>query len=207
MTCKHLILRHCKKQDFILADATNICRGVLWQQQVGVLEEQYSYQLLNVTVRSFNGAKYISLGEHSEIQHIDNIGNTADESIFMGSGSLKIITADLVTIISNDSYASCRNCNAKVTGSNSILVICGKCSAKMKMAKCPKKTVARVILEDDKNKEYKVTIFNDILNQILAYAVPHASSINLEDQLLSAPVLVYTINSKDTVTSVSQVAS
>ena len=77
----------------------------------------------------------------------------------------------------------------------------------MKMAKCPKKTVARVILEDDKNKEYKVTIFNDILNQILVYAVPHTSSIDLEDQLLSAPVLVYTINSKDTVTSVSQVAS
>ena len=52
-----------------------------------------------------------------------------------------------------------------------------------------------------------VTIFNDILNQILAYAVPHTSSIDLEDQLLSAPVPVYTINSKDTVTSVSQVAS
>ena len=88
-----------------------------------------------------------------------------------------------------------------------LLQLCRKCSAKMKMAKCPKKTVAQVILEDDKNKEYKVTIFNDILNQILVYAVPHTSSINLEDQLLSAPVLVYTINSKDTVTSVSQVAS
>ena len=164
-----------RKQDFSFADSTSICRGVLWQQQVGLLQEQNSYKLLNVTVRSFNGAKYISLGEHSEIKHIDDIGDTTDESVFAGSGNLKVITADLVTIISTESYASCRNCNAKVTDCNSAVVICGKCNAKMKSSKCAKKTFARVILEDDKCNEYKVTIFNDIFNQLIGYALTQVS--------------------------------
>jgi len=115
----------------------------------------------------------------------------------------KIATADLVTIISTESYASCRNCNAKVTDCNSAVVICGKCNAKMKSSKCAKKTFARVILEDDKCNEYKVTIFNDIFNQLIRYAPPHSSTTDVEEQLLLLPLLVYTHNAKDTVTSVT----
>ena len=54
------------KQDFVLADCTDACRGVVWQEQVNMLKEEHSYKLANVTVRSFNGAKYVSVGEKSE---------------------------------------------------------------------------------------------------------------------------------------------
>jgi len=51
------------KQEFVLADCTDVCRGVIWQEQVNKLKEDCSYKFINVTVRSFNGTKYISVGE------------------------------------------------------------------------------------------------------------------------------------------------
>jgi len=41
------------KQEFVLADKTNLCRGVIWEEQVDVLKEGSSYKLVNVTVQSF----------------------------------------------------------------------------------------------------------------------------------------------------------
>ena len=39
----------------------------------------------------------------------------------------------------------------------------------MKLAKCGKKGVARVILEDEGSNELKVTIFSEILDQIIDF--------------------------------------
>lgn len=57
---------------------------------MNVLKEEDSYKFLNATVRSFNGSKYISLGEKSEIQKIKDIGDVLDKSVFDGSGELKV---------------------------------------------------------------------------------------------------------------------
>ena len=51
--------------------------------------------------------------------------------------------------------------------------------------------------------EYKVTIFSEILEQILNYAKSLTNSMDLVEQLLSAPKLTYTFNTKETVVSVS----
>lgn len=51
------------------------------------------------------------------------------------------------------------------------------------------KIVARVILEDEAEKEYKVTIFSEILEQIVNYAKSLTNSVDLVEQLLAAPKL------------------
>lgn len=65
------------------------------------------------------------------------------------------------------------------------------------------KIVARVILEDEAEKEYKVTIFSEILEQIVNYAKSLTNSVDLVEQLLVAPKLTYTLNAKETIVSVS----
>ena len=192
------------KQDFMFADGTGVCRGVVWQQQVDMLREEHSYKLLNVTIRSFNGGKYISLGERSEIQEIEDVGYVVDESVFNETGQLKVFNAEIVAVINSETYISCKNCNAKVLESSGNIAVCGKCSTKMKLSKCGKKSVTRVILEDEKENEHKVTIFSDILHQIVEYAKPLTNSVDLVEQLLLAPKLSYTINAKETVASVSR---
>ena len=144
------------KQDFTLADGTSVCRGVLWQQQVDVLREECSYKLLNVTVRSFNGAKYISLGESSEIQEIENIGDVVVESTFTGFGELKVVKGEIVAVISSETYTSCKNCNAKVLESSRNIVECGKCNTKMKVSKCGKKLLPVSSLRMKQKKSTKL---------------------------------------------------
>ncbi len=47
------------KQDFTITDCTGDCRGVAWETDVGYFKTDKSYRLENVTIRTFNSAKYI----------------------------------------------------------------------------------------------------------------------------------------------------
>ena len=49
------------KQEVVLADGTAACRCVLWEAHTDEVEEGNSYKLENVTVRSFNGSKYLAI--------------------------------------------------------------------------------------------------------------------------------------------------
>ena len=75
----------------------------------------------------------------------------------------------------------------------------------MKIARCNDHRVVNVLLLDENDKEYKVTIFNDIIDQILMFSTDAANDVSedIADKLLNAPVLYYTINQKDIVSSVS----
>ena len=55
------------KQDFVFADATGVCWGVVWEDRVGLLEVEKSYELKNVMVRAYQGVKYLSLSEKAEV--------------------------------------------------------------------------------------------------------------------------------------------
>ena len=54
------------------------------------------------------------LGGQSEISEVDDIGDIVAEDSFYGSGQLKVFKGEIVAVISNDVYNSCRNCNAKI---------------------------------------------------------------------------------------------
>ena len=50
------------------------------------LRDKPVLQILQVTVRSFNGCKYFSLGEKCEVQAIEDIGEVADDDLDNGNG-------------------------------------------------------------------------------------------------------------------------
>ena len=164
-----------QKRDFFLSDQTGIYRCVAWESHIELLQENNSYCITNATVRSFNGEKYVSIGQQCEITMIQDIGQVIDSENPEGSsGRAKVIKAEIVTVITIDIYKSCSNCFAKVPPTESLLVVCQKCNAKMKLAKmklakCPHQSVANVILEDDTKKLHRVTVFNDVLQQIRSF--------------------------------------
>ena len=82
---------------------------------------------------------------------------------------------------------------------------CSKCNSKMKIKKCKVKSVARVILEDREGKEYKVNIFNEVINEVSEISEDVADR-DIASQLLSSPELIYTVNTiKETICSVARV--
>jgi len=75
----------------------------------------------------------------------------------------------------------------------------------MKLARCGSQSVANVILADKDNNMYRVAIFNQLFEEISNHGKQVIGEGELADYLLSAPTLKYTITSKDTVSSVSQI--
>ena len=86
-------------------------------------------------VTSFNGVKYLSLGDKEVITTVGDMGDVVDESTYKGRGGITGIQAEIVTILKVETYIGCRNCNNKVTQVGAIGE-CTKCNAKMKISKC-----------------------------------------------------------------------
>ena len=189
------------KRDCLFADSTAVYRCVAWEDQIKLLQENKSYELSKVTVRSFNGAKYLSVGEGCGINQIEDVGDVIDdESAESGSGGAKVVKGDIVAVVSLDLYKGCRNCNAKVANTSTVFGVCTKCNTKMKLTRCANQSVANVILEDLDGKEYRVAIFNDVLEKIVAVCEA-TDEADIGEKLLTAPTLAYTISHKDIVSS------
>ena len=65
-------------------------------------------------------------------------------------------------------------------------------------------------MEDLENsKEFKLTIFDEILNQVIGFAkeVLQDSNCDFTELLLSAPELIFTFSSKEVVSSVAKVVN
>ena len=197
--------KRLKKQEFAISDGTAALRGVAWENHIDTLEEGMSYKICSASVRSFNGAKYLSVGERSTVEVNDDIGDVVEESIYDGSGDVQVIKGEIIGVVNCESYASCKNCDGKVVQFNQLL---GKCSATLKMARCSNKKVARVILVDLDGSKYKLTLFDEVINQIIDFAkekLQNTCNCDLQELLLSAPDLIYTFTSKEVVSSVTKI--
>jgi len=192
-----------KKRDFLIADSTSSCRGVVWEQHIDMLEEGKCYKIMSATVRSFNGTKYVSLGERALINCVSDIGAVVEECVDEGAGGLVVVNAEIVAVLKNEVYIGCRICNSKLLEVGGVGE-CPKCGAKMKLAKCKGKKIARILLQDVNNKEFEVTMFDEIVEQVVGFSDTTSIEVSIDDKLLATPSLMFTIRN-EVVTSVSKV--
>ena len=193
------------ERDFLFADKTAIYRGVAWENHIELLEQEHSYQFNNATVRSYSGDKYLSVGVNCGVAKIEGIGEVLDDELPENQGKVKVVTTEVVVVVSVEVYKSCRNCSMKIIDSGSQFAVCTKCGSKVKLSKCGNSSIANVILEDADKKEYRVTMFDEVLSIALQYGEDAIGECDVQDQLLSLPPLSYTINHKDIVSSISQI--
>ena len=91
------------KRDCEIPGSTAIYRCVTWEEQIKLFQENKSYKLNNVTFRSFNGAKYLSLGEGCDVQETEDIGEVIDdENVASQSGSAKVVKGKIVAVVAID---------------------------------------------------------------------------------------------------------
>ena len=115
--------------------------------------------------------------------------------------------AEIVEVASMDSYNSSRSCSGKVTEVKKGVRECTKCHCKIKISKSKQQNVARVVLEDEGGKEYKVTMCGEMIQTIVQMSnkeVATDEDLELSESLLMSPQLTYTVNvKKETVSFVS----
>ena len=194
------------KQEFVFADCTAACRGVLWEEHINELKEGSCYYITNGTVRSFNETKYVSIGEKAMIKAVNDIGDVVDDVVFDENGGIVVVKGEVIGVVSVETYTSCVSCHGKVTETKTGVGQCSKCSTKVKMGKCKIQSVARVVIEEEGGKEHKLTMFGEIVEQIGDISRDVAGPCDdVSEQLLMSPQLRYTINlKKETVCSVTK---
>ena len=83
---------------------------------------------------------------------------------------------------------------------------CMKCGSKVKLMKSKRQNVARVILLEEGGKEYKVTMFGDVIESAVHISVQKCGDEtgDVSELLVLSPQLNYTLNlKKETVCSVT----
>ena len=66
------------KQDVIITDSTGVIKLALWENEVGKLEISNSYELLQMSIHTYNGEKYLTYPrEGGNYAKIDDIGDVA----------------------------------------------------------------------------------------------------------------------------------
>ena len=70
-----------KQKDCIVSDSTGSCQIVLWQNDVGKLEEGCCYKLLNIMlVRHYAGVKYLSMSEYGVVNQVADIDEEVSDN-------------------------------------------------------------------------------------------------------------------------------
>ncbi len=86
-----------KKPNFVLSDCTAVGRG----------RRRYEYKMSGVTVRSFNQAKYLSLGKHASVKEVDDTGEVVNEVVSDGAGGAKVVKGEIVAVVTGPVRAVC----------------------------------------------------------------------------------------------------
>ena len=123
-----------------------------------------------------------------------------EEDIEEGVDGVKVVKGEIVQVEKCEVYSSYCTCKAKIV-ENEFVGKSPKSEAKVKISKCPKSVSTRLVILDKDDQEYRVTAFDDMVKIMTNGQIDE----DIEDKLLCAPVMTFTINKKDIVCAVSTV--
>ena len=107
------------------------------------------------------------MSKDSTIELVPDIGEVVEDDPDDGEGNnVTIVMGQIIGIKSIDTYKSCNSCNTKVEETDCAITKCHKCGMLQKASKCAETTVARLLLDVNKDTNMNVTAFQSILNTI-----------------------------------------
>ena len=109
----------------------------LWQGDIGSLKVDESYQLKNLSVRSYMNQKYLSpVKSGFDFVAIEDIGTVMDKPA-EDENPYELKNVEVAAISHFNRGRVCIVCKGKVEPTNNRLGICCKCSATQRLDKCP----------------------------------------------------------------------
>lgn len=134
------------KQDVIIADATGTIRLTVWQQDTNQLCIGKSYVFDKVTVRSYDGSKYLTPPKSGwSYKTCDDIGSVEDEPETLRDRN-EIGDAIVDGVLHIASNPSCKTCKANVDIISYTIGKCTRCLMSQRLDKCPPKLSAKLLI-------------------------------------------------------------
>ena len=93
-----------------------MCRLVLWEENIGTVEEGQTYKFKKMLVRQFSGINYLSKTEESVIEHADDIGEVNCDFVQHEDTTCtqKAVVGDIMSVLSCEEYPYCSECCSKI---------------------------------------------------------------------------------------------
>ena len=137
-----------RKQDVKVGDKTGVGLVTLWEESVGLLEEDKSYILKNFSVREFGFSKYLSvLKGESEIVLIDDIGDVVVDRENEEQRGGNLIDVRIVAAPQVDSYKACLVCKARVEPTDPPLGQCSRCCMMQRYDVCAEQMSVKLLVK------------------------------------------------------------
>ena len=143
------------KQDVTQSDSTDTARLTLWQEDIDKLEEEHSYSIKDLLVRSYDGKKYLTPPKTgAKITAVDDDANSELES------------AEVLVVSYIAASKCCISCKAKVDNIDDHIGSCTKCSTTQRLDKCGKQLSAKLIIGNE-DKTYSLHAFLPMIQKII----------------------------------------
>jgi len=198
--------KQLKKQNVIVADESGQCRLVLWESDVGGLEEGRTYLLVDVAVRKYNFTRHLSYNQEStheladDLQEVDDSDNDDDGGD--GDEYGRVVEGEITLVKSASEYLSCRACKCKVIMKSETLAKCNKCGSYMKASACSVGKAATFTVMDAATKqEIELSAFDPVLEEM----VEGLEGASVALKLLAGPPRRYRYNEEKRVFAVAKV--
>ena len=188
--------RVVKKQECKCADGSGSCRLVLWEKFIGCFQVGKCYDFQTVTVRMFEGQKYLSTSSDCKVKECDDIGEIVEELEYEERFDVK---GEIVGVKNINFFRGCCLCsNGRVSTVSHLLGRCLKCQSTVKLSKC-RSTVgdASVMIQSsDVHQQYHASVSLDMILKICQVDMDCIGTVDIEEKLLSASEAQYTIENK-----------
>ena len=106
-----------RKQECCVHDASVSTRLVVWESDVGSLEEGQCYKIVGIGVKNFGGMRYLSVGRDCQVEKIDEIGDVVEQESSkeeQESGAVgRVVEGEIDGVVLCDQYSSCMSCKVK----------------------------------------------------------------------------------------------
>lgn len=118
-------------------------------------------------VKAYNSDKHFSTIASTVVKEIskDDVQEVVpdDVAIDVETFAKEEFLGKIVGVESCNTFLSCLSCSAKVVEINSILGRCQKCGLRQKMSRCKRKSIARVMLQNEAGVNKTVAIFDNVM--------------------------------------------
>ena len=196
-----------RMQECILGDPSMAVKLIIWENEIGTVQQESCYVFINVKVKEYDGEKHLSTFAESEIEAADDIPGEVSTNLMQSSH--KQIQAVVSGVKSVLKYKICTSatCSAKVDRESRK---CTKCNTKVKLQFCKdgirvKFTIQSELSEDE---SYDVTAFKSVVYQIISSdATSDQSESDIEDAIYNAAPAVFVVNESNIVVEVKREVS
>ena len=136
-------------QEITVADGTGVGKVSIWEENIGILQENKCYLLENFFVREYAAAKFLSMGkEGSKVLDCEDIGEVVNDETYHDPDK-ELVDAQIIGVLKLDKYKACLRCKAWVEPSSPPLGKCSKegCGMLQKYDVCQEQLSAKLMFQ------------------------------------------------------------